>query len=297
MKNKLWVIAALIILGYVLTSTFVTVKETELVTVTQFGRPVRSINEAGIAFKFPDPIETVITLDKRQQILSLDAAEFVTRDRRNLVVNAFVVWRIVDPEIFIASVRNLDTAELRLETLANSEIGAAIGGRSLSDIFTVEEETQKISEIFKSVTASVQQVAQREFGVEVVDVRPNRFGFPKQNLLAIYKRMESERDRIARQFRAEGQEEAAKIRAETDREVRELQAKANREAQKLKGESEAEAARIYAESFEANPDYYRFVRSMEAYEKMLGKDTRLVLSSDSPIFDYLFSPPEVRGVK
>ena len=289
MKTKLWLGAFVIIVCYILTSVFVTVKETELVIVTQFGRPVRSINEAGLAFKLPDPVETIVSLDKRQQLLSLDAAEFVTRDRRNLVVNAFIVWRIVDPETFIASVRNLETAELRLETLANSEIGAAIGGRSLGDIFTIEQNSQKVAEIFRAVTESTNQVAKRELGVEVVAVRPNRFGFPKQNLLAIYKRMESERDRIAKQFRAEGQEEAAKIRAETEREVRELQARANREAQKLKGESEAEAARIYAESFEANPNYYRFVRSMEAYEKMLGKDTRFILSADSPIFKYLMT--------
>lgn len=291
-KTKLWFAAVFIIGAYVLASTMVAVKETELVIVTQFGKPVRSISEAGLAFKLPDPIETIVSLDKRQQLLSLDAAEFVTRDRRNLVVNAFVVWRISNPEAFIASVRNRETAELRLESLANSEVGAAIGSRSLSDIFTVGQDDQKMAEIFAGITQSANTIASRELGVEIVAIHPNRFGFPKQNLLAIYKRMESERDRIAKQYRAEGQEEAAKIRAETEREVRELQAQANREAQRLKGESEAEAARIYAESFETNPEYYKFVRSMEAYEKMLGKDTRFVLSADSPMFEYLMSPPE-----
>ncbi|VUD67957.1 Modulator of FtsH protease HflC [Thalassocella blandensis] len=293
MKTKLWLAAGLIIVGYILASTMITVKETDLVIVTQFGKPVRSIAQAGLAFKLPDPVETVVRLDKRQQLLSLEPAEFVTRDRRNLVVNAFVVWRISNPEIFIASVRNSTTAELRLETLTNSEIGAAIGGRSLNDIFTVVQEEQKMSEIFSAVTTSANQIAMRELGVEIVAVHPNRFGFPKQNLLAIYKRMESERDRIAKQYRAEGQEEAAKIRAETEREVRELQAQANREAQKLKGESEAEAARIYAKSFETSPNYYKFVRSMEAYEKMLGKETRFIFSTDSPMFEYLMSPPEM----
>lgn len=292
MKLKIWIAALLVIGGYLLATAMVSVKESELVIITQFGRPVRALTEPGLAFKWPDPVETVVRLDRRQQLLSLEPAEFVTRDRRNLVVNAFVVWRVQDPEIFLASVRNSETAELRLETLANSEIGAAIGGRPLSDIFTVDEQSFKVAQIFEKVTQAANLVAQKELGIEVVAVRPNRFGFPKQNLLAIYKRMESERDRIARQFRAEGQEEAAKISAETEREVRQLRAQAYRNAQTLKGESEAEASRIYGEAYAANPDYYRFVRSMEAYAKMLGKDTRFVLSSDAPMFEFLMTPPE-----
>lgn len=293
MKLKIWITALLIIAGYLLATAMISVKESELVIVTQFGRPARALTEPGLAFKWPDPIETTVTLDKRKQLLSLDPAEFVTLDRRNLVVNAFVVWRIQDPEIFLASVRNSETAELRLETLANSEIGAAVGGRLLGDIFTVDEQNFKVDQIFEMVTQTANLVAKKELGIEVVAVRPNRFGFPKQNLLAIYKRMESERDRIARQFRAEGQEEAAKISAETEREVRQLRAQAYRNSQTLKGESEAEASRIYGQAYAANPDYYRFVRSMEAYEKMLGKNTRFVLSSDSPMFKFLMTPPEI----
>lgn len=291
MKLTLWLLGALAVGAYLLATSLVPVKETELVVVAQFGKPVRIIDEAGLSLKLPDPIQTASRLDKRVQLLPLSASEFVTRDRRNLVVNAFVLWRVVEPKTFLASVRNAETAEIRLESLANSEIGAALGAQALDAIFTDDASAQKMPAVFTKVTEASNRVALQEFGIEVVAVRPSRFGFPKQNLLAIYKRMESERDRIARQYRAEGQEEAARIQAQTEREVSQLRAEAYRDAQQVKGESEAKAARIYAEAFESDADYYTFVRSMEAYEKMLGKNTTFVLSTDSPILRYLLSPP------
>lgn len=291
MKLTLWLLGVLAVGGYLFATSLVPVKETELVVVAQFGKPVRIIDEAGLAFKLPDPIQTVSRLDKRVQLLPLNAGEFVTRDRRNLVVNAFALWRVVEPKTFLASVRNMETAEVRLESLANSEIGAALGSQPMEAIFTVTESAQQMPAVFEQVTRATNKVARDEFGIEVVAVRPSRFGFPKQNLLAIYKRMESERDRIARQYRAEGQEEAARIQAETEREVSQLRAEAYRDAQRVKGESEAKAARVYAEAFESDADYYKFVRSMEAYEKILGKDTTFVLSTDSPILQYLLTPP------
>lgn len=291
-KTKLWILALVITSGYLIASSVIILPETSQVIVTQFGRPARALDEAGLAFKWPDPIETAVYLDKRHQLLSLEPAELVTRDRRNLVVSAFVVWRIVDPAAFLTSLRSQENAQLRLETLAQSEIGAALAARPLAQIFTPEETSFKLSDMFDAITDSANQVARRELGIEIVAIAPNRFGFPKQNLLAIYKRMESERDRIARQYRAEGQEEAAKIRAETEREVRQLTAQAKSQAQKLIGESEAEAAGLYAEAYSTNADYYRFVRSLEAYETMLGEDTRLLLSADSPLFELLFNPPE-----
>ncbi len=292
MKKTLWTLAVVIILGYLGISSALVVPETQMVMVTQFGKPTRAIDEAGLAFKWPDPIETAVFFDKRQQLLSLDPTELVTLDRRNLVVSAFVVWRITDPGKFLTSLRNMDTAEQRLSTLASSEIGAALAARPITQIFTLSEQDFQLNQMFEQITRSANQIAERELGIDIIAVRPNRFGFPKQNLLAIYKRMESERDRIARQYRAEGQEQAATLRSETEREVRQMRAQAQREAQALIGQSEAEAAQLYAEAYQTNADYYRFVRTLEAYDRMFGKDTRLVLSADSPLFDLLFNPPE-----
>lgn len=290
MKAILWTVATLVLAGYLAVSAIMVVPTTELVMVTQFGRPVRAIAQPGLAFKWPDPVETAVYLDKRRQLLSLAPAELVTLDRRNLVVSAFVVWRISDPTRFLTSVRNIDTAEQRLRTLAGSELGAALAARPITQIFTTDDEPFRLDAIFENITHAANTVARRELGIEVVSIKPNRFGFPKQNLLAIYKRMESERDRIARQYRAEGQEQAATIRSETEREVRQLRARAEREAQKLLGQSEAEAARLYAQAYETNADYYRFVRKLDAYDAILNEDTKLVLSADSPLFDLLFKP-------
>ncbi|WP_341939518.1 protease modulator HflC [Marinimicrobium sp. C2-29] len=292
MKKTLWSLALALVLIFVAASSIIIVPETQMVMVTQLGRPTRAIDQAGLAFKWPDPIETTVTLDKRQQLLSLAPTELVTRDRRNLVVSAFMVWRITDPAAFLTSLRNISTAEQRLDSLAQSEIGAAVAARPITQIFTLNDQDFQLRRIFQEVTDSANQVAQRELGIEILAIQPNRFGFPKQNLLAIYKRMESERDRIARQYRAEGQEQAATIRAETQREVRQLQAQAARESQSIIGKSEAAASRLYAEAYETNADYYRFTRSLSAYEQMLGQDTRLVLSADSPLFRLLLTPPE-----
>ncbi|EIJ33588.1 protease modulator HflC [Thiothrix nivea] len=294
MKTTLWTLAALIVAGYLLSTCLVPVKESETVVIMQFGKPVRTIREAGLALKLPAPIQTRTVLDKRLQLLGLEPAEFVTRDRRNLVVSSFAVWRIAEPETFLTSVRDFDTARLRLQELLNAGVGAAIGNIPLSDIFSVDNQQQGLPALFTSVTGNSSATALKEFGIEIISVRPNRFGFPKQNLQSIYQRMMSEQERTAKQHRAEGQEAAAKIRAETEREARELLAEAYRESQTTKGKGEAEAAKTYAEAFQADADYYRFSRSLDAYQKIIGDNTTFILSSDAPIFDYLMTPPTAK---
>jgi membrane protease subunit HflC len=291
MKKTLWTLAALIVAGYLLSTCLVPVRESETVVIMQFGKPVRTIREAGLALKLPAPIQTRTVLDKRLQLLGLEPAEFVTRDRRNLVVSSFAVWRIAEPETFLKSVRDLDTARLRLQELLNAGVGAAIGNIPLGDIFSVDSQQQGLPALFGGVTRNSSSTALKEFGIEIISVRPNRFGFPKQNLQSIYQRMMSEQERTAKQHRAEGQEAAAKIRAETEREARELLAQAYRESQTTKGKGEAEAAKTYAEAFQADADYYQFSRSLDAYQKIIGDNTTFILSSDAPIFNYLMSPP------
>ena len=279
---------------YIAATSIVSVTESEYAVISQFGRPVNVISQAGASFKLPNPIQTVNRLDKRMQLYKMPSAEYGTLDRRNLVVTTFVVWRISQPEQFLKSVRQIETAQQRLDTLASSEIGAAISSAKLSDIFTVDENNNQVAALFEHVTQSATKLAEQELGVEIVAIRPNYLGFPEQNLMAIYKRMESEWEKLARQYRAEGQEEAAKIRAETALEVRNLKAQAYRDAQVTKGKSEAEAEKLYAESFNHNSDYYRFTSSLEAYEKILNKNTRLILSADTPIFETLLQPPKKR---
>ncbi len=292
MKRRLWIVGVLVLGVYLLATSIVPVKETEIAVVMQFGKPVRTIREAGLAVKPPAPIQTRMILDKRLQMLIMEPAEFVTRDRRNLVVAAFAAWRISDPGAFLESVRDRETAQIRLRDLVNASIGAAIGNFPLNDIFAVGDPAQGVGRIFQGVTDQANAMALREFGIEVIAVRPSRFGFPRQNLRAIYQRMISEQERVAKQYRAEGKEAAANIRSGTERETRELLARAYRESQIVKGKGDAEAAKIYADAFNADADYYKLTRTLDAYEKILGEETTLILSSDSPIFEYLLTPPQ-----
>lgn len=292
MFKLLWLLGVLVITGYLLSTAVVIVEEGELIVITQFGRPVRTLDSAGPALKLPDPIETPLRFDRRLQLLNTPATELVTRDRRNLVLGGFVLWRIANAEVFLQSVYDKAAATSHLEDLVNAQLGVAVGQAELSAFLTPETGKNQISTIMDNVTAACHQVALREFGIEIVMVRPRHLGFPKQNLQAIYKRMMSERERIQKRYQAEGKEQAEKIRANTEREVREMLAEAYRESQTLRGEGEAEAARTYAEAYALDPDFYQLTRSLEAYRTFIGNNATLLLSTESPLFEHLTMPPK-----
>jgi membrane protease subunit HflC len=292
MRKTLALLGALIVVIYIVTSAMVAVDETELLVVTHFGKPIRVVEEAGLTFKLPDPAQTAIRLDKRLQALDSNPGEYLTRDKKNLVVRSFVLWRVADAVEFIRSVKDIPSAERRLADLAGSELGAAIGNYLLSDFLTAEDADSKIAEIMANVGAACREQALKEYGIEVVDVRLRRLIFPRENLVSVYNRMRAERERMAKKYRAEGEEEAAKIRAQTDKEVRGILASAYRESQVSRGRGEAEAIRIYAEAFEKDPEFYKFTRTLEAYRKFLDESATLILSSESPLFRYLEKPPE-----
>ncbi|MBI5543871.1 MAG: protease modulator HflC [Deltaproteobacteria bacterium] len=294
MRRMPIVIAALAVLAVALATSFVAVDETEIVVVTQFGRPIRVVETAGLTFKWPDPIQSALRLDRRLQPLDQPLSEFLTSDKKNLVVGSFVVWRIADPKRFIQSVRDRSAAQQRILDLLSSELGTVIGTYPLSAILTTEASQSKLAEIAQRVGQAVAPTALAEFGVKVEDVRIRRLSFPEQNLLAVYSRMRAERERIAKKYRAEGEEEAAKIKTETDRVVRQLLAEAYRDAEVERGRGDAESIRTYAEAFERDPAFYKMTRTLEAYRKLLDKNTTLVLSADSPLFRYLETPPEAR---
>lgn len=291
MRKLLSWIGIIIVTGYLGSTCLVQVNENELVLITQFGNPVSVVDKAGLVFKLPDPVQTVVRLDKRLRAIDSDQGEYLTRDKKNLMLSAFILWRIEDPLKFLQSVKNSTGAEQRLMDLAGSQLGAAIGNYQLSSFLTTKEQSSGIPEIIASVSRNCREQAREEFGIEIVDIRLKRFGFPTQNLRAVHKRMRAERERMAKKYRAEGEEAAAKIRSQTDKEVRELLASAYREAQVKRGQGEAESIRIYAEAFEKDPDFYKLTRTLESYGKFLDDKTTLVLSAKSPLFKYLETPP------
>ena len=291
-KKTFSILGIVIVLVYVLIKAFVAVDTTEIVVITQFGKPVRVVSEAGLTVKWPDPVQSVIRLDKRLQALDSNVGEFLTQDKKNLVLSNFIVWRILDAKKFIQSVKDMSSAETRLSDLVGSELGIAIGTYPLSSFLTTDEGGTKIPEISGKVARASRQHALQEFGIDVMAVLLRRLSFPEQNLRSVYDRMRAERARMAKRYRAEGEEKAAKIMTQTDKRVREILAVAYRESQITKGRGDAESIRIYAEAFERDPDFYKLTRTLDAYRKFLDEKTTLILSAESPLFRFLECPPE-----
>lgn len=284
---------ALVVFFYLLGTGLLIVDDSELVLITRFGEPVREITSGGLAVKWPDPIESAVRLDKRLHLVDADESELLTSDNKNLVTAAFVLWRVSNPQRFLESVKNRKVAERRLVDLVSSELGVAVSQHRMADFFTTAPAGNRIAEILDGIVRNCNTTSEKSFGIQVVDVRLRHLGFPEETVRSIYNRMQVEREKIAKKYRAEGEEQAARLRAVTDKEVRELLAGAYRKAQVTKGEAEAKAIGIYAAAFGKDPDFYKLVRTLDAYETFIDEKTTLILSADSPLFRFLESPPEL----
>ena len=262
-------------------STIIVVDETEQIVILQFGKPIQTITDPGLNFKFPAPIQVSNSFDKRLLEYDVPPEEILSRDKKSLIIDNYVRWRIVDPLLFLQTVRAIPTAKTRLDDIVYSELRQELGNHDMAEIIT---ETREL--IMKKVTIASNEETSK-YGIEVIDVRIRRVDLPQQNEASIYARMEAERKRQANKFRSEGEEEAQKIRAATDRDKTVILAGAYKTAQQIRGEGEAEALDIYAESFSKDPDFYEFLRTLETYEKVIDKKTTLVLPGDSKLFKAL----------
>jgi membrane protease subunit HflC len=270
-----------------LNSVLFEVKEIEQVVITQFGKPVRVIQKAGLYVKMPDPVQSVRRFDKRLLVYDVKPTEFLTADKKNLILNMYMTWQIVDPMKFLASVRERTIAEILLADVAIAEVGAAIGNVPLSAIVSTQPEKVIVDSIMVDVTENCRNRALENYGIDVMHVKMQQLRLPEQNLESVFQRMRAERQRMAKKYRSEGEEEAIKIRADADKQRRTVLARAYRESEKIKGEGEAEAARIYAQAFSRDPRFYELVRTLQAYEKFLNEKTTVVLSTDSELLKLL----------
>jgi modulator of FtsH protease HflC len=276
----------LMLFAFINMPMFFQIDTTEHVIVTQFGRPLRAITRPGLSVKLPEPIQSVIRLDKRVQLHDLSQTEFLTRDKKNILVEAYATWQVRDPIQFFTSVQDTAGANARLSDIMASELGSALGRNELGHLVTTESHRMQLSAMLDHVT---QQVNQRTvtYGFEVTDVRIKQLNFPRANRESVFNRMRAERSRIARHLRSEGKEAAIKIRAEADAERVTILSQARREAERLRGEAEGEAIRIYAEAFGQDPEFYQFLRTLQAYDKLLTDGTTLILPADSALLKYL----------
>ena len=280
MKTVITLIAALVLCVIVAELTFFIVDEREMVVVTRLGEPKRIIQDPGLYMKVPF-IEQVHVFEDRLIYSDADPAPIYTQDKKNLIVDNFARWRIVDPLMFLQSVQNIYRAQSRLDDIIYSALREDLGKRTLSEVVS-----KMRAEIMLKVTNRSRETA-KSLGIEILDVRLKRADLPDENKKFVFDRMRAERARQAKEYRAEGEEMALKIRAQTDLDVTRLTSGAFQKAQLIRGEGDAEALRIYADAFQQDPKFYEFQRTLEAYEKTLGKGTVLVLPLTTEFFKYL----------
>ena len=285
----------LFVLGAVaINSSAFVVDESEHAVVLRFGRVVSEIDQPGLKFKWPAPIDQIRRFDKRILYQQIPQTEFLSSDKKNVLVASFLTWRVQSPRLFLEAMSNRSSAESRLSTLVKSSLGSALGNRTFSDFIpetpdesSPESSTQNLLQLEETVFAGVTDVAAADYGIEVVSFGISRFSFPRQNLAAVFARMRAERERIASAYRSEGAAEARKILANAEREAREILAKAESEAEVLRGNSEAEAAAIYSQAYATDPEFYEFLRKLETYEKIIDEKTTVIVPADSNLLDLL----------
>lgn len=286
MKRTLGIVLAviLVVLGVAAYGSFFTVNETQQAMVLQFGEPKRVVQEPGLHFKLPF-VQNVVYMEKR--ILDFDAqpVEAVAADKKRIVVDAYARFKIDDPLRFYQAVRTEAVARSRLNSIINSSLRNILGRVELEAVLSKER-----ADLMRKLRDNVNTEAQK-LGIEIVDVRIKRADLPEANSQAVFRRMQAEREREAREARARGAEEAQKIRADADRQKTVLIAEAKKQAEIIRGEGDAIRNRIYAETFQKDPQFFEFYRSLQAYRRALkGNDTTMVLSPNSDFFRFLEDP-------
>ncbi len=285
-SGKLLTLGVIVLVGvFVLTGTLFTVHQTQQVIVLQLGEPVKVIVEPGLHYKIPF-IQNVITYDNRVLDIDPPAQEMPLVNQLRIIVDAFARYRIVDPLTFYQAVRTEIGFRDRFGTILNGSVRDALGQAQLADLLTV-----KRVEVMQQISRGVSRRAS-EFGVEVVDVRIGRTDLPVETSQSVYNRMRSDRIAQAALLRAQGQEAKARIEAEADKERTIIIADAERQAQISIGQGEAQSRRVLNEAHGQDPEFYAFLRSMEAYRESLGEGTTMVLSPDSEFFRYFSELPD-----
>jgi modulator of FtsH protease HflC len=285
MTRKIALLLAVFSIVLLASLSLYTVSETQFALITQFGRPVKTVTEAGLHPKWF--FQSALRFDKRLRIYNPAPSEFLTRDKKNLVIENYVAWRIEDPSRFVQSVGDVSSAEMRLHDIIWSGLSAAFGNEDLDSLVSTDGEKLQSTAILDAITATSDRAALQQYGLSIEDVRIKRLNLPEQNKQNVFARMRAERGRIAMQYRAEGEEQALAIRANADRQKEEILSTAYKESETIRGKGDAEATRIYGDAYSKNPQFYKLTRTLESYKKILDDKTTIILSSDSDLLKIL----------
>jgi membrane protease subunit HflC len=287
MKRILLVLLILIIIALLAYGSLFTVKEGFSVIITQWGKPIQTIENAGLYSKLP--WQKVNAFDNRINCFEAQTLQLILKDKNPIIVTCYVAWKLDNPETFFKALNNVENAKLKLGDMVNSQLGIILSDYEIDKIINTVPEEVRLQEIYERLKKEANTRTKSKYGIEIIQAGLKKIIYPSVVSNAVYQRMKAERTKEAVKYTAEGEEEATKIRANTDREVKELLAKAYKEAEEIKGEGDRQALKIYADAYSEDPDFFKFVKSLQVYSQIMDKNTTLVLSTDSELFEYLNS--------
>jgi membrane protease subunit HflC len=292
MRAQRWlrgIVGTVALLAIAFHATALVVREGQAVLVTRFGRPLRADTGAGLHWKLPWPIDQATWLDMRRRVYEGGHTEMLTRDKRNVIVRTFVVWRIADPLAFAQSIGDQSEAEGKLDGLLTNAAISTLGGHDLSAIASTHAEDLQVEQIESELLAGSAPAARKSYGVEIEQIRLERIALPLENVNAVFEQMRAERRQYGAKFRAEGEREASRIRSEAELAAARIRAEGVEQVAHIRGESAAEVARIYADAHRVAPELYRFTRSLDSLDELVTSDTTLILRTDAEPFSLLES--------
>jgi len=274
-------VVVIVLLAWALVASLFTVDVTEYALVTRFGSVVREVREPGLHAKAP--FDNVVRLDSRLTFSRPSQAEYLTIDKKNIVVESLVTWRVADPQRYFVALATRSAADVPLADILLGEIGSVLGSYPSAALIAPDGNAQRFGNIVKDIRERVAAFARTAYGIEVVDVELLRLSLPEQNRASVFERMKAERGKMAKEYRTAGEVQAKKIIAQADHEKVHIEAEAYAQAQRIRGEGDAEATRIYSAAFSKNPSFYKFLRTLQAYEKFLDENTTVFLPADADV--------------
>ena len=278
-------LAASALVPWMLVASLFAVDVTEHALVTRFGAIVRSVSEPGLHLKLP--FDRVVRLDRRLTFSRPGQAEYLTVDKKNLVVESMVTWRIADPERYFVTLGTRSVSDVVLADVMLGEVGSVLGTYPSASLISPDGDSQRFRKIVEEIRERVAGLARTAYGIEVIDVALLQLSLPEQNRVSVFERMKAERGKIAKEYRTAGELQGKKIIAQADREKTQIEAQAYSQAQRIKAEGDADATHIYSEAFSMNPPFYRFLRTLQAYEIFMDENTTLFLPAEAEVLRVL----------
>jgi modulator of FtsH protease HflC len=282
-----WVAGGIIVLSIIIYGFTFVLYEGNTAVITRFGAPRAVVQEAGFNWKLPWPFEKVYTFDSKKQCLDSSYMEVLTKDKKNVILQTYVVWSIKDPLKFLQSTGSFDTAKTHVDSLITNSKNGILGKYNLSALVSTNPEELKLNEIETAIFNDVKNSALERYGLEIKQIGFKKMGLPNANVVQVFDQMRAERLKYVAQLQAEGERDASLIRNEANVKVAEIKAEGKEKAAEIMGETEKEVAKIYAEAYKNNPGLYSFLKQMETLEKTMGDQSTIIFKTNEPPFNIL----------